>query len=268
MERLRDLLDQPDPPVEHAALALARDAHPELDIRAYLRRLDELAEPLRETPGSRTPHAVAERLASYLSGELGFRGNEEDYYDPRNSYLDQVIDRRTGIPITLTVLWMAIGRRLDVQVEGVGFPGHFLAKVGGEGGVFVDPFGGGRILEQADLCTLAERHLGDPERLHPALLTPVGPEAIVVRMLNNLKAAHQRRGNLPMALLAADRLVELTDSPEHRRDRGLLALLCGSDAQALDDLESYLQSRPNAADAPAVRRALDQARSHGERNLQ
>jgi regulator of sirC expression with transglutaminase-like and TPR domain len=265
---LTELLKGEHVPVEHAALLIARDAHPELDVNAELARLDAMAEPLQSTPGIRTPHAIADRMASYLCGELGFRGNQEDYYDPSNSYLNEVLERRVGIPITLTVVWMAIGRRLGVQVDGIGFPGHFLAKVGGANGVFVDCFARGAVLEESDLTTLAERYLGDASRLHPALLTPLDTTGIVVRMLNNLKAAHQRRGNASMALVAADRLVDLTGSPEHRRDRGLLALMCGSSAAALEDMSSYLEARPNAADAPTVRRAMDQARARGDHNLQ
>jgi regulator of sirC expression with transglutaminase-like and TPR domain len=265
---LDELLTDRRAPVEQAALLIARDAHPDLDVEAELSRLDAMAEPLRSAPGSRTPHAIADRMASYLHGELGFRGNRDDYYDPRNSYLNDVLHRRLGIPITLTVVWIAIGRRIGVPVDGIGFPGHFLAKVGGPDGVFVDCFEGGSVLDDAALRSLAERHLGDTTRLHPALLTPVDATHIALRMLNNLKAAHQRRGDAPRALVAADRLVDLTGLPEHRRDRGLLALTCGSTAAAIEDLSSYVQARPDAADLPSVRSAIERARARGDRNLQ
>lgn len=265
---LTDLLMNDDCPVERAALLIARDAYPDLDVEGELARLDAIAEPLRSAPGPRTPHAIADRMASYLHGELGFRGNEEDYYDPRNSYLNDVLARHLGIPITLAIVWIAVGRRVGVQVEGIGFPGHFLAKVGGAHGVFVDCFAGGAVLDQAALATLAERHLGDAGRLHPALLTPVETPHLVQRMLNNLKAAHQRRGDAAHALVAADRLVDLTGAPEHRRDRGLLALTCGSAAAAIEDLSSYVNERPDATDVPAVRQAIQRARNRGQHDLQ
>jgi regulator of sirC expression with transglutaminase-like and TPR domain len=257
-----ELLRDPDPPVERAALLIARDAHPALDIDAELGRLDALAEPLppRLTPVD-APAAQARRLAEYVYGELGFDGDTESYDDPRNSYLDDVLDRRRGIPITLAVLLCAIGRRAGLRVEGIGFPGHFLARVGGPGGVYVDPFHRGRVLDEAALARLARSFLGSVGALEAGHLAPVSTKAIAVRMLMNLKRAHEKRADHGAALVVCDRLADLTGGVEFVRDRGLHALALGARAQAAEDLARYLGERPQARDAAEVRRVLGSLRA-------
>ncbi len=251
---------------EAAALLIARDARPDLDLPAELARIDALAAPLEIDPSS-PPRAQAQALAGHVYEGLGFAGNEEDYFDPRNSYLDEVIARRTGIPITLAVILAAIGRRAGVQVEGIGFPGHFLARIGGASGVLVDPFFGGQVLDDAGLRRLASRMLGSASRMTPAHLEPVGLRPLVVRMLLNLKNAHERRRDHASALVVCDRLVDLTESIAFRRDRGLHALSLGAFEVAPGDLSAYLEARGSRAeDAPAIRRALERARA-GDRLL-
>jgi regulator of sirC expression with transglutaminase-like and TPR domain len=248
-------------PVELVALLIARDEYPRLDPDACMRALDEMAQPLCSegtcgiAPGA-IPHS---RLAEHVYGTLGFRGNEQEYYDPRNSWLNEVIERRLGIPITLTVMLMAIGRRAGIVVEGIAFPGHFLARVGGEGGVYVDPFHGGRVLEPPALARLAERALGQGESLRSEALAPVGTRAIALRMLANLKAIHEQRRDHARALVVCDRMVDLGAPIEARRDRGLHALALGSLATGTSDLEAYLEAKPSAPDAEAIRGALTAA---------
>ncbi|MDQ3037236.1 MAG: transglutaminase-like domain-containing protein, partial [Myxococcota bacterium] len=256
-------LTDPETPVELLALLLARDEYPGLSVDACLDKLDELAAPLRihAMLGKRgisglEPRDQAEALRRLVYEELGFRGNESDYYDPRNSYLCDVIERRVGIPITLAIVLIAIGRRAGVQVDGIGFPGHFLARIGGEGGVFVDPFFEGRIVGDGALERLAERFLGSPTKLRPEHLHVVGPRALVVRMLVNLKHAHERRQDHARALVVSDRLVDVTASSTFRRDRGLHALALGASAAAIEDLEAYLRAVGTPPDELAVRRAL------------
>ncbi len=199
-------------------------------------------------------------MAAHLYEGLGFHGNEQDYFDPKNSYLDEVIARRTGIPLTLAILLVAVGRRAGVEVEGIGFPGHFLARVGGPSGVLVDPFFGGRVLDDASLKRLASRMLGSSARLSPSHLEPVGLRPLAVRMLLNLKHAHERRRDHARAMLACDRLVDLTGSIAFRRDRGLHALALGASEAAAEDLAAYLEERGDRAeDAAAVKRALERA---------
>ncbi|HJL18600.1 MAG TPA: transglutaminase-like domain-containing protein [Sandaracinaceae bacterium LLY-WYZ-13_1] len=248
---------------EVAALLIARDAKPDLDVDAQLARLDDLAGSLGEVRPGASPREQAQQLAGHLFERWGFRGNEAEYFDPRNSYLDEVLRRRTGIPITLCLVLAAVGRRVGVQVEGIGFPGHFLARVGGLEGVLVDPFFGGRLLDATALERLAARMLGRADRLDPARhLAPVGLRPLVVRMLLNLKHAHERRGEHARALVVCDRLVDLTAAPAFRRDRGLHALALGAREQAVDDLSAYLEAEGDRAkDAARVRQALSRARA-------
>lgn len=251
---------------EAAALLIARDAKPELVVEAQLARIDELASSLGALDPAMPPRAQARALAVFLFEKLGFRGNEEDYFDPRNSYLDDVLTRRIGIPITLAVLMAALGRRAGVQVDGIGFPGHFLARVGGEQGVLVDPFFGGRVLDAPALERLATRMLGSAARLQPSYLEPVGLRPLVVRMLLNLKHAHERQGDHARALVVCDRLVDLTGSTAFRRDRGLHALALGASSAARADLEAYLEGPGGSAeDAELVRQALERARKLDDR---
>lgn len=251
---------------ETAALLIARDARPALDIDRELARIDEIAAPLGTLDPKAPAGELAQAIAGHLYERLGFHGNEDDYFDPKNSYLDEVITRRTGIPITLAVLIGAVGRRVGVEVEGIGFPGHFLARIGGANGVYVDPFFGGRVLDEASLRRLASRMLGSPSRLSPSHLEPVGLRPLCVRMLINLKHAHERRRDHAHALLVCDRLVDLTSSISFRRDRGLHALALGANRAAADDLEAYLAARgDDAEDGAAVRRALERARRGSER---
>lgn len=255
------LIAQDDPAVEVVALRIAVDAHPHLVAEECLALLDDMAAPLqRRVLQAGGPEGIAVALAERLYGELGFRGNTADYYDPRNSYLDDVLERRTGIPITLAIVLIAIGRRIGVEVDGIGFPGHFLARVGGEHGVLVDPFDDGRVLEEGDVWKLARRFLGDASRLRAEHLQPVTAEGVAARMLMNLKHVHERRGDHAQALLVCDRLVDLTAHPEARRDRGLHAYALGSFAAAAADLGAYLEARPTASDVARLRQILAEAR--------
>ncbi len=179
MARFADLVARPDEevPLDEAALLIAGQARPELDVGAELVRLDELA--------AGCPAATFEGLNRYLFGELDFRGNTEHYQDPDNSYLDQVVRRRLGIPITLSVLTMEVGRRVGVPVDGVGMPGHFLIRDGADTTAFADPFTGGRPLD-ADGCREIFTNLGGAD-WDESYLAPVGAKAILTRMLLNLQ---------------------------------------------------------------------------------
>ena len=231
--------------------------------------LDELALPLREGLAGVDPvEEQVQVLSSYVFDRLGFHGNEEDYYDPKNSYLNEVRVRRTGVPITLAVLLMSLGKRAGIQVEGIGFPGHFLVRVGGAEGTLIDPFFGGKLLTEAALHRLASRFLGSPDQLRPEHLNPVSPRSMCVRMLVNLKHAHERRRDHARALVVCDRLVDLTGSASFIRDRGLHALALGAAASALFDLREYLRLAPKANDLPAVKHAIRRAQSIGDTRLQ
>lgn len=270
---LRALFERdPDPPVELAALLLAKDFAPDLDVPAALAELDALAAPLAaRVQRAETSRDLAAALGTWLFDELGFRGNEDDYYDPRNSYLHEVIRSRAGIPISLTVVMIAVGRRAGVAVEGVGLPGHFLARVVGRSvgdSTLVDPFFRGREVTPTLAAELARRALGEAARIRPEHLLPVGARAMTVRMLSNLKGVHEGRGDHAHALVVCDRLVDLTGAPEARRDRARHLLAMNASQAAVEDLEAWLLARPDAPDAAEVRATVARARSTGKRTLQ
>jgi regulator of sirC expression with transglutaminase-like and TPR domain len=259
------MLQRPEARVEEAAILIAKESNPTLDEHALRRSIDGLgAEALIRRGLHSSPERDGRILAELLFDELGFEGDRDDYYDPQNSYLDRVMIRRKGIPISLSVLTMAIGHRAGMEVEGVGFPGHFLVRVGGPRGVYQDPFNGGELLDGHGLRALAAQFLGADMALHPSYLKPVDCQTITVRMLANLKNAHRRRGDYARAMLACDHLVELTQAPEHRRDRGLLAHALRTYGAASEDLAAYLEARPNAKDAPMIGLALAEAREHAD----
>lgn len=187
-ERFAELVARPEPcvPLDEAALLVAAHAYPGLDVDAELARLDRLAE--------RCGPPTLDGLLELLFVELGFRGNRGEYYDPRNSYLNDVLTRRLGIPITLAVVTLSVGRRLGVPLAGVAMPGHFLLRDRVDPSVFVDPFAGGAVLDAAG-CELAFRRVqGDDAIFEPRFLEPVGAHAILARLLANLRAVFSASG--------------------------------------------------------------------------
>ncbi len=259
------VLQRPGVRVEDVAILIASEANPLLDDHAMRRGLDGLgAEALIRRGLRSTPERDGRILAELLFEELGFEGELDDYHNPFNSYLDKVMIRRKGIPISLSVLTMAVGERAGMEVEGVGFPGHFLVRVGGPDGVHQDPFHGGELLDGHGLQKLAAQFLGAEMALHPSYLEPVDCHTITIRMLANLKNAHRRQGDYARAMLACDHLVELTQAPEHQRDRGLLAHALRTYGAASEDLAAYLEARPDAKDAHLISRALEEAREHAD----
>ena len=262
------VLQRPNARVEDVAILIATEANPLLDHHAMRRGLDGLGAEVLIRRGLRsTPERDGRILAELLFEELGFEGERDDYYNPHNSYLDKVMIRRKGIPISLSVLTMAVGERAGMEIEGVGFPGHFLVRVGGPDGVYQDPFHGGELLDGHGLRRLAAQFLGAEMALHPSYLDPVDCLTITIRMLANLKNAHRRQGDYARAMLACDHLVELTQAPEHRRDRGLLAHALRTYGAASEDLAAYLEARPDAKDAHAIGLALEEARQQADQVL-
>lgn len=242
----------PDPDLAVAALMIARVENPRLDAGPYLDRLDVLGrEAARRVtaaavvPGDAPPHVDPEHYASvmalnaYLFGELRFVGNELHFEDPRNSFLNDVLDRRTGIPITLALLYMEVARRAGLRVEGINFPGRFLLRCPARPAasysedVIIDAFSGGAVLSRA-VCR--EMHL--ESRLFAHATKP----QILVRMLLNLKRVYVNMLSFPQARDITDLLLALDPSAVHElRDRGLLAYHLKDFAAALRDLEAYLQ---------------------------
>ncbi len=247
------------------AALIARDVYEDLDIASLLGRFDELSSPIsRLGLHQMTGDAQALEMAHYLYERQGFAGNETDYYDPKNSLLPDVLDRRLGIPITLAIVYCEIARRVGVRAHGVSFPGHFLVRLERDadepdrGPVIVDPFFGGRVLDKRSLASLLKRVVGTNETLRPEHLEPAAPRLVLARMLTNLKAVYLARGENSRALLALDRLVTLTpDAPFALRERGLLAARLGSIEVARADLNRFLELSPDATDAKAIKARLE-----------
>jgi regulator of sirC expression with transglutaminase-like and TPR domain len=258
------LSHDPGAPLDLAevALLLARDEYPDLDVEAYLSELEGMAHEARSHLRGSLLKRV-QGLCRYLFHDMGFRGNQQEYYDARNSYLNEVLDRRTGIPIALSAVAMAVGNRAGLEVVGVGLPGHFVAKaVAGCREVFFDPFHGGRIITPEECETLAEQVTGVPFQATAESLQEVSLGMIVMRMLNNLKAVYLRDTDYRRAARVIERLRQLSPDDLHqRRDLGATLVQAGQPGRAIDHLQAYLSVSPGAADADAVRRLLFQART-------
>jgi regulator of sirC expression with transglutaminase-like and TPR domain len=257
-DRFAALLAREPIPLDEAALAIAAEAYPALDPEPYLARLDALgARVRRAVPGPLRPAAALRALREVLTDEEGFRGNSQDYQDPRNSFLNEVLDRKLGIPISLSVVWMEVARRAGIVLEGVGFPGHFLAKVASPGvEVFVDPFNGGDLLGP-DECIARFRARSGGRELDPRHLEPVSTRQLLARMLQNLRRSYAERRDDVGTFWVSDRLLVLAPGTlDALRDRGLAAARLGALPAAERDLEAYLARAPDASDGPAVREAL------------
>ena len=258
------LLSGPDASVDlaEASLLIASGEYPGLDVPRYLERLDEMG---REVRGRLPRGAVRgiDCLNAYLFGEEGFRGNVEDYYDPRNSFLNDVMDRRTGIPITLSTVYIEVARRAGLGVFGVGLPGHFLVGTQAAGrAVFVDPFHGGALLSEADCQKRLDRVFEGRVRLGPGMLAPCPRKGILARMLRNLKAIYVKAGDYARGLRTIDLLLRLDPrSAEDLRDRGLLHAEYGCYALAAADLEACVGLAPAAPESPALRAKALEMRS-------
>ena len=241
-----------------AALLCAQDTYPDLDIRSELDSLESLAAKLR----NRLPadFSVTHRLVAlnnYLFRELGFSGNMDEYYDPRNSFLNDVLARKTGIPITLSILYLEVGQRLGLKLKGVSFPGHFLVKVRVTGGELVlDPYAGGRSLSEEELRErLAQFTDKDTAKELPLedFLETASPRQILARLLRNLKAIYLEAKDFDKALGVMNRLVILLpDVPEERRDRGLVFARLECPRAAQEDLSHYATERPQAEDTEQI----------------
>lgn len=246
-----------------AALLIAAEEEPgRCDVEGSLRLLESFGAEARARVAAGAAGPV-ESLNQYLFGELGFGGNEGDYYDPRNSLLHQVLERRTGIPITLSIVYMEVGRRAGLSVEGVGLPGHFVVRAGPPGGemTLVDPFNGKST--DADECQQRlDLIYGGQVTLGEEHLRPVGVRAILARVLGNLKAVYAQAQLFHNALAAVERILLL--SPHdlgERRDRGALLGQLNRLPEAIAETQSYLTLRPDAPDADNVREQLQKLRA-------
>jgi len=257
--RFQALLQEPVLRLDEAALAIAAEEYPGLDAAACLARLDALADEVRRrTVGALRISSTIKALRDVLFQEEGFKGNEKSYYDPRNSYLNEVLDRRLGIPISLSLLFMEVARRVGLALEGVGFPGHFLVKLRPELGpeIFIDPYNGGELLTSEE-CVARFKNVSHGREFDERFLQGVAPRQILGRMLHNLKRIYVEQGDDVRAFWVIDRLLLLTpDAIDEVRDRGLVEARLGLRPAAARDLQAYLDREPSAADAGEVAELL------------
>ena len=254
VEALVAASNAPSVGLAQAALVIARTEYPRLDAERYLTVLDAMGHAAhrvieKETAESGDTSTLARIKAfnAYLFDDLHFIGNRDKYEDPRNSCLNEVLDRRTGIPITLALVYMEVGRRAGLQIDGVNFPGHFLVRcpeVGGRGnnGLIVDPFHGGALLSEHDCRVLLQKHVGEEVAFSKSLLAPATRPQIVIRMLLNLKRLYVHMRSFPQARDVTELLLAMTPSAlSELRDRGLLAYHLNDVTGALCDLQTYLK---------------------------
>lgn len=290
-EQLSDALDRPEPGLAESALLIAHLEYPRLDPHPYLERLDRMGEAAAsrmepERARDRRLKDFVATLNQYLFDELGFFGNREHYDDPRNSCLNEVLDRRTGIPLTLSVVYIEIARRAGLHADGVNFPGHFLVRVvddvppaqpprtvrarsaassvaAASAALIVDPFHGGAILDEGDCRLLLHRHVGEAAAFNERLLAPATRRQILVRMLLNLKRLYVRMRSFPQARVTSDLLLAIEPSSiSELRDRGLLAYHMNDFSGALRDLEEYLRLAKPDADDEDEKREMQQLWEH------
>ncbi len=244
------------PDVLDGALRIAREEYPDLDIPAYRGRVEEFA---RQAGGRvrGSGRAAIEALNDHFFGRLGFHGNTKDYYDPRNSYLNEVIDRRTGIPITLAAVYCEVGRRLGLPAAGVSFPGHFLVRCATpRSETIVDCFHA-KVLSRDDCQALLDSMFPGKPRLEPSMLEPAPPREILARMLNNLRHIHTARKEFGKVLRWISLDLELRPYAMHNyRDRGMLHIEMEEFGKAVEDLERYAGLSPAPPDLDEIREQL------------
>ena len=257
------LLPESQQGLAEGALILAAEVRPEVDIASGLETVAEIAERTRPlVEHAATPSAAVDALNHALFELERFRGNQEQYDDPRNSFLDQVLARRRGLPITLSVLYVDVARRLGLEAYGIGFPGHFLAKVvdvsdAPSGELIVDPFFG-RILSPSDCEERLRAVAGEDAELDPAWLRAVTATEVYTRMLNNLKLLYLRSGDALGALGCFDRILVLVpDAAFEIRDRGMLLERMDCLHAAIDDYSHFLELAPDHESAKQIRRLRD-----------
>jgi regulator of sirC expression with transglutaminase-like and TPR domain len=251
-----------------AAISVAQDDVPQLDPQGVLAQVDALADTLkRRVPADAAVLHKLRLLNRYFFHELGFAGNINDYYDPRNSYLHEVLNTRRGIPITLALLYSELALQIGLSARGVSFPGHFLVKLrAAKGEVVIDPLSGQSLsredLDERLMPYRRERGLtGDFEVPLGLFLQAAPPREVIARLLRNLKEIHRSARDWPRLLAVCERIVVLLPQAwDERRDRGLARAELGREEAAAEDLEAYLENRPDAGDAVAIRDRLRRLR--------
>jgi regulator of sirC expression with transglutaminase-like and TPR domain len=248
--------DDNDMNLAEAALLIASDQYPGLEITKYLGKIDAIAARVSALkPSNENVRDALAAINSVLFDEFQFAGNLKDYYDPRNSYLNEVIDRRLGIPITLSVIYIEVGSRIGLKLKGVPMPFHFLVKHSGAAGeIFIDPFRDGRLMDAAD-CAERLSQLSDGKvSMVPEYLLEAKNKEILVRMLRNIVNCYRRCSDYGRALGSIDKILTINPrSAPEIRDRGLVLAAMGRMKGALECLERYLATAPDAADTGSIK---------------
>ncbi len=255
-----DMLSRRDGDIEldTASLLIAKEEYPKLSVGDYLDKLDSMADEIKpRLSADYSPSAVVGTINEYLFIRQGFSGNQESYYDPKNSYLSDVLDRKTGIPITLSIIYMEIGRRLGFQLHGLGMPGHFILGYRFEDELkLLDPFNSGESLT-IQQCQERVKSMTNGAPFRSEFLHPMENRQIIWRMLNNLKGIYVRASDFTKAVSIIDRMMLITPkSPVLMRDRGVIKYRMEALTDAVDDLELYLKLSPNAWDATEVKQLI------------
>ncbi|HET6690336.1 MAG TPA: transglutaminase-like domain-containing protein [Miltoncostaeaceae bacterium] len=275
LERFRQAVAGPadEVPLAHAALLIAQSEYPGLDIDAYERRLQDMAETLeqrltRDAERRASPLRVAQTVNQLLYRELEFHGNSDHYDDPRNLYLSHVLSERTGIPVTLAVVYAEVAQRAGLDMRIVGLPGHVICHYRPEGGIpedslYLDVFNAGRVLTVRDCQVLVRNVFGARVPFKPHYLAALTPRQVIQRVLHNLKAGHLQRGDEERAARVIDLLLALYPwDLDEIRDRGMLRERLGEYPLALTDLEQYVQYRAGARDIQTVAETVRSLRRH------
>ena len=260
-KKFYDEINQPEEEINlaKAALYIAQTEYLELNPNPWLDTLDRMAQEVRtRLTAERYPLRVIQTINQYLYTELGFRGNSKDYYNPCNSFLNDVLERRQGIPITLSLVYLEIAQRLDFPMVGIGMPGHFLIRPDfADAGIFVNAFNGGETLFEQDCEELLSRLYQQSVKLQPQYLEAVTKQQFLARMLTNLKFIYLNQKELDKALTMVEMILLVFPSAATEiRDRGLLCFELGKWEQARRDLEFYLAMVPDAGDFDIVQNIL------------
>jgi regulator of sirC expression with transglutaminase-like and TPR domain len=261
----QELVTLPDGavPLAEAALLLACEEYPQLEISPYLDRLDEIADFVRpKLHTGMSPLDTIEALNEVLFGIVGFRGNTENYNDPRNSFFNDVLERRIGIPITLSAVYLEVARRISFPIFGVGMPGHFLVKYGDRTQeFFLDPFNGGQILTREDCERRFSEMFGNEQEFSERMLDVVSPRQMLFRMVNNLKTIYLKVHAYEKSLAMVDMmLLADPEAIEQYRDRGILKVQLRRFNAAVRDFEQYVKGAPDSKDRPQVEEHLKELR--------
>lgn len=263
LDQFAELVSRDQFDLARASLMLAQDAYPGLDVAGCLASIDGIAVKVKKRLSEDAfPAQKLQALNYTLFTELNFSGNVTDYYDPRNSYLNQVLERRVGIPITLSVLYIEIGQRIGLDLKGVSFPGHFLVKLSVDRGQLVlDPFSGGETQTEAELRQRLAKVMPAQDASRASLapfLEAATPRQIVTRMLRNLKGIYMQASKYEQALAVMHRiLLVMPEAVDELRDRGIIYEKLECFRPALSDLQNYLRRRPNATDAVEIHGKVD-----------